>query len=237
LPSATARVPLIHLRGVSKAYRSDAETVWAARDVDFTAYPGEFVCVHGASGSGKSTLLNLLAGLDLADEGEIQVGGVDVCASDEKDRAKLRLVTVGVVFQEHQLIDEFTAVENVALPLEARGLNRREARSEALNQLSRVGLAGLEDRFPSELSGGQRQRVGVARALTGERAILLGDEPTGSLDSGSTVALFELVRAFCDAGTLAVIASHDPRCRDFADTVYEVVDGRLSLRSSPAVTA
>ncbi len=214
-----------------KAYRSAAETVWAARDVDFTARAGEFVCVYGASGSGKSTLLNLLAGLDLADSGEVRVGGVDVTAADEAQRASLRLRTVGVVFQEHNLIEEFTAAENVALPLEAAGLSVAEARGQALDQLSRVGLAGLEDRFPWQLSGGQRQRVGVARALTGQRSVLLADEPTGALDSAATKELFELFRNLCDDGVLAVICSHDPRCRDFADTVYEVVDGRLESRS------
>lgn len=217
--------------GVSKAYRSAAETVWAARDVDFTARAGEFVCVYGASGSGKSTLLNLLAGLDLADSGEIRVGGVDVSTADEAQRAELRLRTVGVVFQDHNLIEEFTAAENVALPLEARGVPLDQAREQALEQLSRVGLAGLEDRLPWQLSGGQRQRVGVARALTGQRAVLLADEPTGALDSAATQELFELIRRLCDDGVLAVVCSHDPHCRDFADTVYEVVDGRLELRS------
>ncbi|MFB7090801.1 ABC transporter ATP-binding protein [Streptomyces sp. NPDC056296] len=222
---------LIRTRGVCKAYRSEVETVWAARDVDFNARPGEFVCIYGASGSGKSTLLNLLAGLDLADTGEIQVGGVEVSTASEKERAKLRLRTVGVVFQDHHLIQEFTAAENVALPLEALGLTTAQARAEALQQLSRVGLAGLEDRMPGQLSGGQRQRVGMARALTGQRAVLLADEPTGALDSVATGELFDLIRKLCDEGVLAVVCSHDPRCREYADTVYEVVDGRLESRS------
>ncbi|MEV0220017.1 ATP-binding cassette domain-containing protein [Streptomyces sp. NPDC050704] len=222
---------LIRTRGVCKAYRSEVETVWAARDVDFVARPGEFVCIYGASGSGKSTLLNLLAGLDLADTGEIQVGGVEVGGAGEKQRAELRLRTVGVVFQDHNLIQEFTAAENVALPLEALGRPAAQARSEALRQLARVGLPGLEDRLPWQLSGGQRQRVGVARALTGQRAVLLADEPTGALDSAATQELFKLIRALCDEGVLAVVCSHDTRCREFADTIYEVVDGRLEKRS------
>ncbi len=222
---------MIRTRGVCKAYRSEVETVWAARDVDFEARPGEFVCIYGASGSGKSTLLNLLAGLDLADTGEIQVGGVEVGTAGDEQRAELRLRTVGVVFQDHNLIQEFTAAENVSLPLEALGLPTAQARAEALRQLARVGLPGLEDRFPSQLSGGQRQRVGVARALTGKRAVLLADEPTGALDSAATQELFTLIRTLCDEGVLAVICSHDPRCRDYADTVYEVVDGRLESRS------
>ncbi|RYJ20636.1 ABC transporter ATP-binding protein [Streptomyces sp. L-9-10] len=222
---------LIRTNAVCKTYRSEVETVWAARDVDFVARSGEFVCIYGASGSGKSTLLNLLAGLDLADSGEIRVGGVEVGTADEERRAELRLRTVGVVFQDHNLIQEFTAVENVALPLEALGLPAERARSEALEQLSRVGLAGLEDRMPWQMSGGQRQRVGVARALTGQRKVLLADEPTGALDSAATRELFSLIRELCDEGVLAVVCSHDPRCRDYADTVYEVIDGRLEARS------
>ena len=222
--------PLIHLTGVSKVYRSEVETVWAARNVDFVARPGEFVCIYGASGSGKSTLLNLLAGLDLADSGVVQVGGVEVSSADESQRAQLRLRTVGVVFQDNNLIEEFTAIENVALPLEARGIPAADTVAEAVEQLGRVGMAGLEHRLPRQLSGGQRQRVGVARALTGQRAVLLADEPTGALDSAATQDLFALIRTLCDQGILAVICSHDPRCRAYADTLYEVIDGQLEPR-------
>ncbi|MFD3974841.1 ABC transporter ATP-binding protein [Streptomyces cyaneofuscatus] len=222
--------PLIQTRDLCKAYRSAVETVWAAQEVNFAADAGEFVCVYGASGSGKSTLLNLLAGLDVADTGDIQVAGVNVSAADEAQRSRLRLDAVGVVFQHHQLVEEFTAAENVALPLEARGETSSAARVEAFAQLARVGLAGLEDRLPGQLSGGQRQRVGIARALAGDRAVLLADEPTGALDSAATREMFTLLRKLCDEGVLAVVCSHDPRCREFADSVYEVVDGRLEQR-------
>lgn len=221
-------MPLVRARGATKTYPSHVETVWAARDVDLVVHPGQFACVFGASGSGKSTLLNLLAGLDLPDSGEIQVGERDVGRLDESGRAELRLTSIGVVFQDHNLIEEFTAVENVALPLEANGVDFDEAHDEAVRQLARVGLEGLGSRFPHELSGGQRQRVGVARALVGDRAILLADEPTGSLDSAATTALFALIRTLCDEGLLAVVCSHDPECRRFADAVYEMTDGRLS---------
>ena len=215
------------MRGATKAYTSEVETVWAARDVDFVASPGDFVCVFGASGSGKSTLLNLLAGLDLPDSGEIQVGKQDVSRLDESARAQLRLRTVGVVFQDHNLLEEFTAAENVALPLEASGTSRNAAHQEAVEQLARVALSGLESRYPHQLSGGQRQRVGIARALTGQRAVLLADEPTGSLDSAASSDLFALIRRLCDEGLLAVVCSHDPLCRNFAHTIYEMRDGRL----------
>lgn len=222
--------PLIRIRDLRKAYHSEVEIVWAARDVCFEARPGEFVCVYGASGSGKSTLLSMVAGLDVADSGDIQVGEVNVSEADEKRRAQLRLDTVGVVFQDHNLIEEFTATENVALPLEARGISADQARAEASEQLGRVGLTGMGNRLPRQLSGGQRQRVGIARAMSGQRAVLLADEPTGALDSVATLEVFKVIRALCDQGVTAVVCSHDTRCRDFADSLYEMVDGRLEPR-------
>jgi putative ABC transport system ATP-binding protein len=222
---------LLSLAEVSRSFVSEAETVWAVREANLTAHAGDFVCVFGASGSGKSTLINVIAGLDSPDCGQIVVDSHEMASLDENARARLRLQTVGVVFQEHNLIEEFTALENVALPLEALGASSKDASGLAAAQLARVGLAGLEDRLPSQLSGGQRQRVGIARALVGDRRILLADEPTGSLDSKASLELFALLRALCDDGTVAVVCSHDPRCREFADAAYEMIDGRLASRS------
>jgi len=226
--------PSLVLTGVDKTYRSGTEDVTAAASVTLTASAGEFVCIYGASGSGKSTLLNLIAGLDVPDAGDIQVEGVDLVRCSERERAALRLSRVGVVFQSHNLIEEFTALENVALPLEAAGVSWEASAAEAAGQLARVGLAGLEGRLPSQLSGGQRQRVGIARALVGDKTLLLADEPTGALDSAATSGVFTLVRELCDAGILAVVCSHDLRCRSYADTVYEMVDGRLSRQEARA---
>ena len=226
---------LLRVSRVSRAFVAQVETVHAAREVSFSSRAGEFVCIYGPSGSGKTTLLNLIAGLDVADSGNIHVAGIDVGALDEGGRARLRLETIGVIFQDHQLIDEFTAWENVALPLEVRGIPGKQARAAALAELERVGLGGLGDRLPSQLSSGQRQRVGIARALVGQRRVLLADEPTGALDSTNARALFALIRALCDQGTLAVVCTHDPLGRGFADTVYEVVDGRLTRRETAEV--
>jgi putative ABC transport system ATP-binding protein len=225
---------LLEVSGLRRAFVSQAETVWAVRDVSLAAHAGQFLCVQGASGSGKSTLIRLIAGLLPADSGRIVVDATEVGPLSEADRAKLRLETVGVVFQDDRLIEEFTVKENVSLPLEVRGMKTAEAFSRASVELARVNLSDVRDRLPGQLSGGQRQRVGIARALVGGRRILLADEPTGALDSKSAREVFELFRELCDDGMLAVVCSHDPLCQEYADVVLEMVDGRLHERS-PAV--
>lgn len=225
---------LLVVAGVTRSFVSPVETVWAVRDASLTADAGQLVLISGSSGSGKSTLLNLMAGLDDPDAGEITIAGLNVGDLDQDGRATLRRTTVGVVFQEHQLIEEFTAAENVALVLEATGVPPAEARERAEFELSRVGLDGLADRLPAQLSGGQRQRVGVARALIGDRRVILADEPTGALDSRTSGELFSLLRRLCDDGLLVVVCSHDPGARDHADAWYEMRDGHPELESAAA---
>jgi ABC-type lipoprotein export system ATPase subunit len=221
----------LRLRGVSRAYRSPVEVVWAAREVDLSIPAGgRLVCVYGASGSGKSTLLRLISGLDQPESGQIFVDGHDLGELSTDDRAGLRRTVLGVIFQEPNLIEEFTAVENVALPLEASGVDTSQALAQAGIALKVVGLAGLEHRFPRQLSGGQQQRVGIARALVGDRTVLLADEPTGALDSVNSLAIFGLLRELSDGGITVIVCSHDPRCRPFADALYEMIDGRLLAR-------
>jgi len=217
--------PALSLSDVGRCFAASPEPVWAVRDANLVLAAGTFTCLFGESGSGKSTLLNLMAGLDSATTGTIVVDGTDVGALVEDERARMRLERVGVIFQDHNLIEEFSAVENVMLPLEALGARPAQAREHARAELERVGLAGLEERFPAELSGGQRQRVGIARALVGGRRLLLADEPTGALDSANSRALFELLRGICDQGTTVVLATHELTSRDFADVVYELHDG------------
>ena len=217
--------PAVSLEAVSRCFATVAEPVWAVRDATLALGWGTFACLLGASGSGKSTLLNVIAGLDSATSGTVIVDGADVGALDEDGRARMRLERVGVVFQDHNLIEEFSAVENVMLPLEALGLRSAEARDRARAELERVGLAGLEERLPAELSGGERQRVGIARALVGGRRVLLADEPTGALDSDSSLALFELLRRICDQGATVFLATHELVSCEFADVVYELHDG------------
>ncbi|MGL5823303.1 MAG: ABC transporter ATP-binding protein [Nocardioides sp.] len=217
----------VELRAASRIFRSEVEDVVAVDQVTLTTRPGEFVCLYGHSGSGKTTLLNLVAALDSPTDGVVQVAGVDLAGLTEDQRIAVRRTTVGMVHQTDFLIEEFTAAENVALPLEAGGTGTSAAMARAGELLALVGLAGLDARLPRQLSGGQRQRVGIARALSGGRTILLADEPTGSLDTKNALAIFELMRSLSADGILVMIASHDPRCRDYATRWIEMLDGRI----------
>ncbi|WP_218024678.1 ABC transporter ATP-binding protein [Glutamicibacter uratoxydans] len=224
----------IRIQGVSRIYTSEAETVVAVDSIDFTAQEGEFICLHGASGSGKTTILNLLAGLVEPSSGEITVAGNDLGTMSQENKTKLRRTVVGMVHQDDALIDEFTAVENVALPLEVDETPLDVALTAALHELDRVGLADLAKRFPHQMSGGQRQRVGIARALIGNRKILLADEPTGSLDSRSAQTVYEILSEIAASGVLVIVASHDPECRKYATRVLEVRDGSLLVPAGSA---
>ena len=218
-------VTSVRVEGLSRCYESSSEVVWAVRDANFSVASGSFMCIFGASGSGKSTLSNLIAGLDVPSGGTVTIGRNEVSALNEDGRARLRLEHVGVIFQDNNLIEEFTAVENVMLPLEVRGRSAKEAKKDATAHLAAVGLAGLDNRFPAQLSGGQRQRVGIARALSGGRELLVADEPTGALDSINSRLLFALFRELCDGGTTVIVATHERMSQEFADVVFEMQDG------------
>lgn len=215
----------ISLRDVQLEFPQPAETVVALRDINLDVGEGEFVALTGISGSGKTSLINVLSGLTSVTGGEASVMGQQIEAASARDRAALRLSTIGVVFQDHNLIPEFTVQENVELPLRARGFSGKDARDEALRWLGRVGLSGMEKRRPAQLSGGQKQRVGVARALAGGRTILLADEPTGSLDAENSRAMFELLSGLASDGATVVTATHDPAIRAWATRAITMSDG------------
>ncbi|MEV8373995.1 ABC transporter ATP-binding protein [Kribbella sp. NPDC056861] len=204
------------------------ERIVAVDDVSLSVAAGEFVCVYGASGSGKTTLLNLMSGIDVPDSGSVLFGDLTLSELSEQGRADARLNGIAVVFQTNNLLDEFTAHENVALPLLVRGWSRSDADQASARALKAMELGALGDRLPGELSGGQHQRVGIARALAAGHRLLIADEPTGALDSSNSRELFVRLRQLCDdEGTAVVVATHDPLAREFATVVHHMVDGAV----------
>jgi putative ABC transport system ATP-binding protein len=231
--------PLLKAENLSRVYRLGEEKVVGVQDATFSIEPGEFAVLAGPSGSGKTTLLNLLGLLDTPDSGRILFEGSDASSLDESARARLRREKLGFVFQAHQLIPVLSAEENVAFALWLRELPEEECRTRARRALRDVGLEGMEGRRPGALSGGQRQRVAVARALVGEPALILADEPTASLDSTTSVRLLDLfVELHRSRGVAFLFSSHDPRIIERARRRIELLDGRIvsDVTSSPADT-
>ena len=221
----------IDARGVRKSFEDGR--IQALTGMDFEVEQGEFVAVVGPSGCGKSTLLHLLAALDQPDEGEIHVGGHDL--RRRKDLNHFRAQHVGMIFQLHNLLPTLTAVENVQVPMFEEGLSPGGRRRRALALLDAVGLEGRERNRPPELSGGERQRVAIARALANEPAVLLADEPTGSLDSEAGRLVLDLLeRLRRERNLTIVLVTHDPEVAARADRVGRMLDGRLAPAEEPA---
>lgn len=219
--------PIISIAEVNLSYFTTSEVVIALDQLTLQLDAGTLVAVVGASGSGKTSLLNVLSGLQDADSGSIEVAGYEVHVMNEAQRAGMRLVDVGVVFQDHNLIPEFSAEENVMLPLRARGLSIAQAKAQTAEWLTMVGIGELGKRMPAQLSGGQRQRVGIARALVGGRKVLLADEPTGSLDAENSSAIFGLLYSLARGGVTVVVATHDQLVNKSADRILTMLDGRI----------
>ncbi len=224
---------MIHLRNVCVEFDDAGERIQALDHVDLEAQRGRLILISGPSGSGKSTLLTVVAGRQQVSSGTCLVAGVSLAGASDEKLARLRREHVGVVFQENNLIREFTAGENAQVTLRARGLPKEEAEAQAAGALAAVGIADLGGRKPAQLSGGQRQRVGIARAIVGGRSVLVADEPTGALDTANSISIFELLRSLADSGVCVLVASHDPSASDYSDQVLHMRDGRLS----EAVTA
>jgi putative ABC transport system ATP-binding protein len=219
---------------VTKVYGTGHLEVDALSHVSLQVLPGELIAVMGPSGSGKSTLLSLAGGLDQPTSGEVRVEGQDLGGMSVTDLARLRRRRIGYVFQQFNLIDGLTALENTSLPLELDGVGKGAAREAALRALVQVGMEKLVDRFPEELSGGEQQRVAIARAVVGERILLLADEPTGALDSATGETVLGLLRSHCDQGGCGVLVTHDARFAAWADRVVFLRDGRLVDQTKPA---
>ena len=225
---AAPRPPALMARGLAKTYHDAVSPIEVLRDVNISVEPGEVVAVVGASGSGKSTLLHLLGGLDRPTGGTVSVGGEDLSALDEAGRSRLRARSVGFVFQFHQLLPEFTALENVMMPGWVAGSPRATARARAESLLEDLGLIERAEHKPGELSGGEQQRVAVARALHMRPAVLLADEPTGNLDRRSSATLLEIFERYRSRERQAiVIATHNPDVARAAGRVVTLEDGYL----------
>ncbi len=227
--------PLVRLEGVVKDYGDEVVTR-VLHGVDMRVEPGEFVALVGRSGSGKSTLLNILGLLDRATGGAIWLGGQRVDTLDDAGLTAMRARTLGFIFQFHHLIGALSVLENVMIPLAARdGRMRRDHRRRAEQALAAVGLADRLDERPRRLSGGQQQRVAVARALVGAPPLILADEPTGNLDSGTADEVFDLLRRMTrERGTAVIMVTHDRGLAARCDRIVTLVDGRVAAGVVPA---
>ncbi len=227
-PVEAKRSPLIELRGVEKIYRTGKLEYAALRGVDLTVWPGEMVSVVGPSGTGKTTILNMITGIDHPSAGRVVVDGVDVGAMGEERLARWRGETVGIVFQFFQLLPTLSAAENAALPMDfARRWRPAERWRRARRHLEAVGLGDRLDHLPVELSGGEQQRVAIARALACEPKLVVGDEPTGNLDSETGGRMLDLLASLNTAGTTVLYVTHDMSLAHRAQRVVTVRDGRV----------
>ncbi|MBN1993581.1 MAG: ABC transporter ATP-binding protein [Anaerolineae bacterium] len=219
--------PIIQVDNVHKSYLMGKEAVPALRGVTIAVGQGEMLCLMGPSGSGKTTLLNLLGGLDEPGRGHIIIDGKNVVSMKEEQVARLRLEKLGFIFQTFNLLNNFTAFENVEAPMVLAGRFRRKARkTRTATLLEQVGLADRMNHYPSELSGGQQQRVAVARALANDPPIIIGDEITGDLDSETGFEVMRLIRQLNqEQGKTVIFVTHDPRMANFADRTIYLLDG------------
>ena len=222
-------MPLVEVKGLVKAYRSSTGALEILHELDCSVEPGEMVAIIGASGVGKSTLLHVLGGLDTFDRGMVRVGDASMREMTDEARVAFRNRHIGFVFQFHHLLPEFTALENVEMPLRIAGLPAAERRSRAEVLLARVGLSGRLTHRPGALSGGEQQRVALARALVTRPTLLLADEPTGNLDEATAADLQVLLRGMHEEhGLTSIIVTHNPTLAASCDRTLRLENGRLT---------
>ena len=218
---------LIRLEGITKVFYTDEVETHALADVNLEIRDGEYVSIAGPSGSGKTTLLSILGLLDTPSSGEYMLANQQVANLSPADRARVRNRQIGFIFQAFNLIGDLTVAENVELPLTYRGMTAEERKSRVHASLDKVGMSHRANHYPSQLSGGQQQRVAVARAVAGDPAILLADEPTGNLDSQNSEAVMDLLRELHGGGATICMVTHDARYAQHADRVIALLDGRV----------
>ncbi len=219
---------MIEARNIVKKFESGDSVLYALDDISFKVETGEFLAITGRSGSGKSTLMYQLGLLDHPTSGDVYIEGKKVTDIEDKLRTKIRLNSLGYVFQDYALIPELTAVENVIIPLLMQGLTTREARKKAEISLDRIGLADRLDHLPSQLSGGQQQRVSIARAIAHEPKIIFADEPTANLDSDSSRKVLENFVALNKEGQTILMVTHESEYAAMADRVITLSDGKVA---------
>jgi len=236
LTAADSVDPLIRMTGIKKIFYTDEVETHALAEIHLDIRPGEYVAINGPSGCGKTTLLSILGLLDTPTGGSYVLSGEDVSNLSAADRARIRNRQIGFIFQAFNLIGDLTVYENVELPLTYRGMGAAERKKRVHDALERVGMSHRVKHYPSQLSGGQQQRVAVARAVAGDPAILLADEPTGNLDSTNGEAVMELLRELHRGGATICMVTHDPRYARHADRSIHLFDGRVvdEMAGAPA---
>lgn len=219
---------MISVRNLRKEYRLEDDTVVALKRINLDIRQGEICCIFGTSGSGKSTLLNQLAGLEKPTFGDIYIRGVPITKLSENQLAEFRQKHIGFVFQSYNLLPFMTATENVAMPLMFRGESKKSRIKKANAILKKVGLGNRIKHYPGQMSGGQQQRVGIARAFVSRPDVVFADEPTGNLDSKTTIEVMDMIKSFARAfNQTIVLVTHDPELAQYADRIVTLVDGRI----------
>ena len=217
----------IRAEDLSKQYGSGDAAVMAIHNMDFTVESGEFVSIMGESGAGKSTLLSIVGAMNPPSSGKFVVDGIDVYRLGSEKRTDFRREFIGFVFQSFHLVPYLTVVENVMLPLTTVKMSKKKKRVLAEEALKQVGLAGKEDRLPSQISGGEKERVAIARAIVNDPPVILADEPTGNLDSSTTREIMGLLQRLNREGTTILMVTHSQDCAAYAERILQVSDGRL----------
>ncbi len=220
---------IIEIRDLKKTYRLGNERVHALRKINLDIEKGEICCVLGTSGSGKSTLLNMLAGLEKPTKGSVKIKGTEITTLNEKKLARFRQENLGFIFQSYNLLNQLTALENVAMPLMFKGMPKKKREIIASKMLKAVGLKDRAKHKPNQMSGGQQQRVGIARAFVAKPSVIFADEPTGNLDTHTTAEVMSLMVKMCRKHDLTlVLVTHDLEISEYADKIVHIIDGQIT---------